>query len=507
MQGVHKGVCTQLARYIRQVREVDIAALLEENPRRGRDSFHKSRGLYVVHCVCHRLALILTDAIKGSKACDKVIPDECIRLLTSLYKYFAKSPARKSRLRELIDSVNQRRAGEAAPARDNNNLAVLNPHDELENVLTQLEERHKLPRRIVLTRWLSSADAIRVCLSCRDTYCMFFEGETHEAGVAISDMLQDNTIIAWYACLQDVLPVITGMNILFQSKLPLPHLLYGRVTTAKSILINMIGQGGTRGSLISFEEVDLSTRFGAFANKFIWENSERRCKSHGMSLMPNEILQLKQEWHKLYKHCLDQIDARFPPTSMMMFQLLQVIDPAKTCGPIATRINNIAGEDVTHAVAKLLLIFELPLIAAGRYSPEEIINSFTAFRAMETSVELWAAYSKQASKKTFDHSVIYTYYKELIDTPELAAWSFFSLFLLVLPTGNAVSERGFSAEGATHTKSRSELSHDQVFANMMIGFNGPGTEIFGAALERDSKALGRNWWGFIPPNNFNADNE
>jgi hypothetical protein len=119
-------------------------------------------------------------------------------------------------------------------------------------------------------------------------------------------------------------------------------------------------------SLIPLEDVALNTRFGAFANKFILENSERRCKSHGMSLMPNEILQLKQEWHKLYKHCLDQIDARFPPTSMLMFQLLQVIDPSKICSPIATRINNIAGEDVTHAVAKLLLIFELPLIAAGR---------------------------------------------------------------------------------------------------------------------------------------------
>jgi hypothetical protein len=109
---------------------------------------------------------------------------------------------------------------------------------------------------------------------------------------------------------------------------------------------------------------------------------------------------------------------------------------------------------------------------------------------MQTSAELWAAYSKHASKITFEHSVIYTYYKELIVTPELAAWSFFSLFLLVLPTGNAVSERGFSAEGATHTQARSELSHEQVFARMMIGFNGPGTEIFGAALERDSKALG-----------------
>ena len=119
---------------------------------------------------------------------------------------------------------------------------------------------------------------------------MFFVGETHDTGVAISDMLHDNTIIAWYACLQDVLPAITGMNILFQSKLPLPHLLYGRVTTAKSILINMVVQGGTRVSLIPLEDVALNTRFGAFANKFILENSERRCKSHWMSLMPNEIL-------------------------------------------------------------------------------------------------------------------------------------------------------------------------------------------------------------------------
>ena len=36
--------------------------------------------------------------------------------------------------------------------------------------------------------------------------------------------------MAWFACLQDVLPVLTGMNVLFQSKLPMPHLLHGRLS-------------------------------------------------------------------------------------------------------------------------------------------------------------------------------------------------------------------------------------------------------------------------------------
>jgi hypothetical protein len=37
------------------------------------------------------------------------------------------------------------------------------------------------------------------------------------------------------------------------------------------------------------------------------------------------------------------------------------------------------------------------------------------------------------------------------------------------------AERVFSAmhDGAAHSKQRSELGHAQVFAHMMIGFNGP----------------------------------
>jgi hypothetical protein len=81
MQGAHKGVCTQLALHIRVARELLMEELRGQKPEgRGRaaDTFHPARGVFVVHCVCHRLALILTDAIKGSKACVVVIPDDCI---------------------------------------------------------------------------------------------------------------------------------------------------------------------------------------------------------------------------------------------------------------------------------------------------------------------------------------------------------------------------------------------------------------------------------------------
>ena len=53
-----------------------------------------------------------------------------------------------------------------------------NPADALENTLKVLEEQHKLPRRIVMTRWLSSVEAIKVLVTSRLTYQYFFQHET-----------------------------------------------------------------------------------------------------------------------------------------------------------------------------------------------------------------------------------------------------------------------------------------------------------------------------------------
>ena len=73
----------------------------------------------------------------------------------------------------------------------------------------------------------------------------------------------------------------------------------------------------------------------------------------------------------------------------------------------------------------------------------------------------------------------------------------FALFVLVFPTGNAIAERGFSAMGATHTKQRSELCREQVFANLIIGFNGPSVTEFSAQLDIESRQ--RHWPLYLCP--------
>ena len=75
--------------------------------------------------------------------------------------------------------------------------------------------------------------------------------------------------------------------------------------------------------------------------------------------------------------------------------------------------------------------------------------------------------------------------------------------MLLHLTCNALAERGFSAMGAAHSKNRSELSHEQVLAHILIGFNGPSLTEFKLSLNLDSKAHGTNWWGYVAPCNYN----
>jgi hypothetical protein len=167
--------------------------------------------------------LVLTDAIKGSKSCDKVIPFECIELMTTLFSYFSKSAKKKKELRDFIAHQNSLRKLDRP---------LQNPDDLLTHIVAELEEQHKLQRRIVLTRWLSCADAVKVIVNSGNLYATFVvvaeceKRNPTDVCRQISDWLQDNTIMAWYHCLLDVLPVLTNVNVLFQSKLPIPHMLY-----------------------------------------------------------------------------------------------------------------------------------------------------------------------------------------------------------------------------------------------------------------------------------------
>ena len=91
--------------------------------------------------------------------------------------------------------------------------------------------------------------------------------------------------MAWFACMQDVLPVLTGLNVLFQSSKPLPYLLFSKISSAKSALITQP---------IPIASVDIDTSLGAFANKFIRDHSgDAAITGTGGRLTRGEVLQLK----------------------------------------------------------------------------------------------------------------------------------------------------------------------------------------------------------------------
>ncbi len=322
--------------------------------------------------------------------------------------------------------------------------------------------------------------------------------ETTTGASDILELLEDSSVMAWYACMQDVLPLLTVLNVLFQASKPLPHLLFTRITSAKAALINMVGTGPVRTEIIPIASVDRDTSFGAYTNKFIRDHSDDAViTGTGGRLTLGEVIALKKEFYTLYAHCLEQIDARFPPDNMQCFKLMQVLYPTVVHGPL--RRNQIGNDDLTVVVANLVKMFEVPLHAAGCSSPEAIKNSFILYRASDVCSDLW---KEVRGDKSFDHCHIYTYYRQILQQmPDMKPWALFALFVLVFPTGNAISERGFSAMGAVHTKQRSELGHAQVLAHLMICFNGPTVDEFTELIDVESRQP--NWALYIHPNNFN----
>ena len=503
MQGVYRGVCTRLSRHFRQLRQEVCDEITAGDITRTPDTFHHNRGVFTIHCVCHRLALIVTDAVKGTKTYDAVIPEACMNCLTEIHEYFSKSTRRKKKLREFLEQKNATiRENQRHTAREARRLLereILNPADALENTLKVLVEQHKLPRRIVMTRWLSSVEAIKVLVTSRLTYQDFFQHETTRKGEEIFEWLHDNTVFGWYYCLLDVIPVLTGLNVLFQSSLPVPHLLFPRIQVAKSTLINMVGTGDigvTRTELMRRDIVDKDTKFGAYANKYLIDES--------YTFTNQELKEMKQSWHDLYSHCLREIDRRFPPSNMAVFQLLQVLDPSIVHGTM--RRQRIGTKDIAEAAGEILHIFEVPLHTslASKYSTMDIKNAFTTFRSSEICAEMWQEHVRRFARLPFDHTVVYSYYKSLLQMPDIAPWSFVCLFLLVFPTGNACAERGFSAMSATHTKARQEMSNEQVWAHMVVQYNGPELDAYAEKLDVDSSSV-PSWWGHVSQNNYNND--
>jgi hypothetical protein len=121
----------------------------------------------------------------------------------------------------------------------------------------------------------------------------------------------------------------------------------------------MAGRGPLREDMIPLASVNAGTPFGAFVNKFMRDHTgDAAMTGTGGRLSQREALQLKKDFYKLYVHCVDQIDIRFPTENMECFQFMQVLDHYE-----------IGSDGLPVVVDKLVKMFEVPLHASGCVLP------------------------------------------------------------------------------------------------------------------------------------------
>ncbi len=142
--------------------------------------------------------------------------------------------------------------------------------------------------------------------------------------------------------------------------------------------------------------------------------------------------------------------------------------------PMLTRRAQIKNVDLAVAVDMLAYMFEVPLhLSLPIGSLQDIKNSFTAFRASELAAALWKNFTKdftderpiaittsnekkkKKKKKLFAYSVIYTYYRELLQMPALKPWAFFALSILFFQQAMPF-QREVSLQWARHIQNNAQ---------------------------------------------------
>ena len=498
MQGIHKGVVTQLKAQITALRVSKQNAILLSASHRLRlfGNFHAMYGIVGVHCVCHRFALVLTDCLNKG-----LVPPEPVLLLRKAYEYFCKSGMRKRNLKKFVKEVNLERkeaANRGAPGAG----VIEDPDDDLHRIIRLECARVKLPKKVVLTRWLGCELCVNVMIGARDAYVRYFKWEAEikatdsrdvdkSKAIFLRDQLVDNGTFVWFYFLADIIPILTRMNVLFQATLPLPHLLYEKVQGAKDEIKFMFGQE-PRDDILSTADLDADTRFGPATESFFngCQAGRQKYGERGGVLRPHEISDLKEKMLLCAHFMLENLSERFPHEDLYVYEILRVVDPRLRRRPKLGKR--------THAdcVRALLHVFEIPL--HGFIEPKKVLQSHGAFITSVSAADILGQCFVLDANGNHAEEQIYEYYYELAKLGgETYEWCKFSLFCLIVATGNAISERGFSAMAAVHGKSRSELGLPHVLASMLVAFNGASYKDFCEQINKDSISQGKKWWGYV----------
>jgi hypothetical protein len=357
--------------------------------------------VFIMKCICHSLALC------ASYACEK-LPSGLEDLVRSIYSYFKYSSKRQIEFKAFQSFV------EVKP--------------------------HKLIKPCQ-TRWLSLEACIRRLLEQWPALYLFFQGEALSSDVqeCARNIFEKMTPLnkLYLEFLNHVLPILTDLNLEFQSEKPKVHYLYSRIESAyrtildcylepkylKSKDVSEI-QYRNPANFINIEKMYL----GAKCHSSIMDNSKS-----GTPFPTEDLDRFRVHCLNFYVECAKQMFTRFPFNSSYMQSLktLQFLDPSKK--------EEI--QSISHTVSAFESISDINAVELDR-EWRVLRNTDIVMGEDKSTLSYWR--KVQNCKKGNNEDMF----------PVLIR---FVAFIFTLPHSSATVERIFSAVNLNKTKTRNRL--------------------------------------------------
>lgn len=356
--------------------------------------------LFIMKCICHSLALC------ASAAAEK-LPNEVEGLVRNIYTYLQYSSKRQNELKEF------------------QKFTDLKPHKIL---------------RPCQTRWLSLLACVDRMLEQYSALKLYFQGEylIDSNAEEIYDQLSDPLNKLYLQFLSYALPILTDLNLEFQSDNPKVQYIYSKVETAcRTILDNYIEPNYFKATDVTNIQYKNPANFTKLEDVYLGAQCMLDLSTGNLGLSSQQIQIFRTNCLNFYVECAHQMFNRFPfhTESMQILRHLNFLD-----WKLITKTQSISA--AAHAFKNLL---DLDIVALDR-EWRQIRNTEIDVTDHETLLSYWRKVKKL--KKGDESAEAFPLINKFIS------------FIFTLPHSTACVERIFSAVNLNKTKIRNRLEAD-----------------------------------------------
>ena len=364
-----------------------------------------------IHCIAHRLALVTSQA--GS-----AIPylKEFQEFLTSVFYWFKHSAVRVHALKHL--------------------------QEVLDSPQIRIKEVHSV-------RWFSFNNALDALFRSWDALAMLFEQKVAETvdpkSKGFLKTMSSAKFVIVMACLMDIIPIVTHMNIVFQKQ---------------NLDLAIVGPA-VKGVIDQLQKLKDPDQIGKFEHDVLEILNNNDTKSYrGVPITNNDKLRQEAQSVKMkfIDKIIEELEKRFPSESQDIVSAFSVLS-LRGLRFLSREEQRKFGDD------KLDILLDCYKTMINK---NEAIQEWSTLKQLVVT-DYGLAYDNMSTL----WKIIHTHHKGTFPNLSILAG-----IALALPVSTADVERGFSAQNLVKTSLRNRISSSKLNQLVTIKLNGPPYEEF-----------------------------